>query len=113
MKFADIHWVDLPDRGGREQRGRRPAVIWQDTELFPKLPTVLTIPLTSQMDTLRFGGTQLIQASPVNGLKADSVALVFQLGATDVRRIGAVLGKLTDSDLANVRQIAIKLQKLT
>jgi len=43
LKLGDVHWVELPDRGGREQRGRRPAVIWQDTATFPLLPTVLII----------------------------------------------------------------------
>ena len=30
MTVGDIHWVDLPAETGREQRGRRPAVILQD-----------------------------------------------------------------------------------
>jgi mRNA-degrading endonuclease toxin of MazEF toxin-antitoxin module len=76
MKFGEIHWVDLPDRGGREQRGRRPAVIWQDTDSF-HLPTILIIPLTTKLDALRFGGAALIQPSPVSGLSAPSAALVF------------------------------------
>ena len=85
MNHGDVYWVDLPDRGGREQRGRRPAIIWQDTTAFPRLPTVLIIPLSSQQDTLRFGGTVLLQPTATNGLTVASVALVFQLGACDVR----------------------------
>jgi len=30
MKVGDIHWVELPNVGGREQAGRRPAIILQD-----------------------------------------------------------------------------------
>jgi len=113
MKYGDVLWVDLPDRGGREQRGRRPAIIWQDLEAFSNLPTVLIIPLTAQMDTLRFAGTLPIQPSPENGLRAPSVALVFQLGACDVRRMGERLGQLDDTDLARVRELVMKLQKLS
>lgn len=112
MKHGDVFWVDLPDRGGREQRGRRPAIIWQDTAAFPRLPTVLIIPLSAQLDTQRFAGTQLIKPSATNGLTVPSVALVFQLGACDVRRIGQRLGWLDQTDLDKIRDIAAKLQKL-
>ena len=112
MKHGDVFWVDLPDRGGREQRGRRPAIIWQDTSAFPRLPTVLIIPLSAQLDTLRFAGTVLLKPSPANGLAVPSVALVFQLGACDVRRIGERLGQLDETELSKVRDIALRIQKL-
>jgi mRNA-degrading endonuclease toxin of MazEF toxin-antitoxin module len=112
VKHGDVFWVDLPDRGGREQRGRRPAIIWQDTSAFPRLPTVLIIPLSAQLDTLRFAGTVLVQPSAANGLAVPSVALVFQLGACDIRRIGQRLGQLDAPDLAKIREIALSLQNL-
>jgi mRNA-degrading endonuclease toxin of MazEF toxin-antitoxin module len=110
MKLGDIHWVELPDRGGREQSGRRPAVIWQDSAAFPLLPTVLVIPLSSQQGALRFGGTVLIQPSTANGLSLPSVALVFQPGACDAKRVGTRLGRLSDAELATVAEVARKLQ---
>jgi mRNA-degrading endonuclease toxin of MazEF toxin-antitoxin module len=54
MRYGEVFWVDLPDQGGREQRGRRPAVIWQNLEAFSGLPTILVIPLTSRLAALRF-----------------------------------------------------------
>jgi mRNA interferase MazF len=112
VKLGDVHSVELPDRGGREQSGRRPAVIWQDSAAFPQLPTTLVIPLSSQRGALRFGGTALVQPSNSNGLSVPSVALVFQLGACDVRRIGPCLGRLSDQDLLTIRDIARRLQGL-
>jgi mRNA interferase MazF len=112
LNHGDIHRVNLPDRGGREQRGRRPAVIWQDTAAFPRLPTVLTIPLTSKLDTQRFAGTYLLQPSPENGLTVSSVALVFQLGAADVARVEDRLGTVGSADMAGLRALAAKIQKL-
>ena len=112
MNYGDVYWVDLPDRGGREQRGRRPAIIWQDTSAFVQLPTVLIIPLTSRLDALRFPATWRIDATPTNGLSDASVALIFQLGASDIRRIRQRLGRLSDSDLQSVQAIAKLLQKL-
>jgi mRNA interferase MazF len=111
MNYGDIYWVDLPDRGGREQRGRRPAVIWQDTVTFP-LPTVLIIPLTGSLSARRFPGTLLIQPSPGNGLSAPSVALAFQLGACDVSRISTRLGQLDPADLTRLQDLAKRLQLL-
>jgi mRNA-degrading endonuclease toxin of MazEF toxin-antitoxin module len=29
MTIGEIHWVELPDAGGREQAGRRPAIVIQ------------------------------------------------------------------------------------
>jgi mRNA-degrading endonuclease toxin of MazEF toxin-antitoxin module len=111
VTYADVFWADLPDRGGREQRGRRPVVIWQDTAQF-RLPTVLVIPLTSRQDTLQYGGTTLIRPTPANGLSAASVALVFQLGACDLRRLGARLGHLDDPDVVTLQDLAKRLQML-
>lgn len=112
MKHGDLFWVDLPDRGGREQRGRRPAIIWQDTDGFPGLPTVLLIPLTSRLAALRFPATVRVEPSSENGLAVPSVALVFQLGASDIGRVRDRLGELSVRDLARVGEIARRLQKL-
>jgi mRNA-degrading endonuclease toxin of MazEF toxin-antitoxin module len=111
VNHGDLYGADLPDRGGREQRGRRPVVIWQDTSQF-RGPTVVVIPLTTKLDTLKFSGTALIRPSSANGLSADSVAPVFQLGACDVRRLSGRLGHLDDPDLAILQDVAKRLQKL-
>ena len=110
MSVGDIHWVDLPAANGREQRGRRPAVVLQDDDYGGNLPVVLVVPLTMARAAMRFAGTTLIRATAENGLRQASVALVFQLRAIDrgriQERIGAVsaevlnamfeeLGKLT------------------
>ena len=112
MRYSDVYWVDLPDRGGREQRGRRPAIIWQDTAAFARLPTVLIVPLTSRLDALRFPATRRINPTPANGLSSPSVALIFQLGAADINRIRERLGRLDESDLQGVQAIAKQLQRL-
>ena len=65
MNVGDLYWVELPSRGGRAQAGRRPAIIAQRPST---LPTILIVPLTSQLDALRFPGTVLVEASKENGL---------------------------------------------
>ena len=79
MSVGDIHWVDLPAADGREQRGRRPAIILQDEAYGCDLPVVLVVPLTTARGATRFAGTTVIHPTPENGLPQVSVALVFQL----------------------------------
>src|SRR5262249_23333048 len=99
------------DRGGHEQRGKRPAVIWQDTDTF-QLPTVLIIPLTGSLAAARFPGTLEIQPSDQNGLSSPSIAMVFQLGACDTSRLGSQLGHLDDPDLLRLQEMAKQIQNL-
>ncbi len=93
MTNGEIHWVELPDTGGREQAGRRPAIVIQNDRYAGSLPTVLVIPLSSAIAALRFSGTALIKTDKTSGLKTDSVALVFQLRAIDRGRIKEKLAK--------------------
>jgi mRNA interferase MazF len=107
MNVGEIHWVELAARGGHAQSGRRPAVIAQTSLL---LPTVLIIPLTSQLDALRFPGTVLVEADQQNGLRRHSVALVFQLTAVDKRFIADRLGQ---ASVAVMEEIWHALDMLT
>jgi len=107
---GDIHWVNLPSVGGREQRGRRPALIIQDEIVGEKLPTVLVVPLTSAQRALRFAGTTVISASAESGLRNDSVALVFQCLAIDRTRVEERMGKASPDERESVLR---ELRKLT
>lgn len=99
MNIGDLHWIEFPARGGHAQAGRRPAIIAQQTST---LPTVLVTPLTSQQDALRFPGTVFVEANSGNGLRHDSVALVFQLTAVDKRYVGNRLGQASDQVMEQI-----------
>ena len=92
MSVGDIHWVALPAANGREQRGRRPAVVFQDDDYGGDLPVVLVVPLTTARAAMRYSGTTLIRPTAENGLRQASVALVFQLRAIDRRRMQERIG---------------------
>lgn len=95
MKRNDLVMVELPPPlggVGREQSGRRPAVVAQDDT--PGLPTLLVAPLTSQLSALRFPHTLRVEPSPENGLSMPSAVLLFQLQVVDKRRILRVVGEL-------------------
>jgi mRNA interferase MazF len=95
VSVGDIHWVDLPAANGREQRGRRPAVMLQDDHYAGTLPVVLVVPLTTTKAAMRFVGTTLIRPTAENGLRQVSVALVFQIRAIDRRRIQERIGTVS------------------
>jgi len=95
VRVGDIHWVDLPAANGREQRGRRPAVVFQDDDDGGDLPVVLGVPLTTARAAMRFSGTTLIRPTAENGLRQASVALGFQLRAIDRRRIQEHIGAVS------------------
>lgn len=95
MSVGDLHWVDLPAVNGREQGGRRPAVVLQDDDYGGNLPVVLVVPLTTARAAMRFAGTTLIRPTAENGLRQASVALVFQLRAIARGRIQERIGTVS------------------
>ena len=102
MKPGDIHWVELPTAGGREQQGRRPAVIVQDDRYGGDLPVVLVVPLTTAGAANRFVGTVTVHPTPENGLRQESIALVFQVRAIDRRRLQEPIGNLDEQTLTAI-----------
>ena len=99
MTVGDLYWVEFPARGGRAQAGRRPAIILQ---MVSTLPTTLLVPLTSQLDALRFPGTILVEPDRDNGLRRPSVALVFQLTAVDSRFVTERMGNVSERVLDEI-----------
>jgi mRNA interferase MazF len=102
MKRGDIHWIGFPPPNGHEQAGRRPAVVLQDEAVAGTLPVVLVVPLTAAVAALRFAGTVAIDPTTANGLRARSVALIFQLRAVDRQRIQEALGSVSAEDLERI-----------
>jgi mRNA interferase MazF len=67
------------------------------------------VPLTTAVSALRFPGTVRIEPSPENGLRAPSIALVFQLRAVDRRRVGNAFGRVGAEGLKEIGAILDKL----
>lgn len=104
MDIGDIYTVEIPPSGGREQAGARPAIIAQAAQFEDQLPTVLIVPLTSQLAAQAFPGTFLVHPDSQNGLSMVSVALVFQLRAIDKRRLKRMIGRLSTAYVAQLGQ---------
>lgn len=98
MKKGEIWILDFPSKGAREQRGVRPGLVLADT----KTDLIFTIPLTSNVQALRFPNTVEIKKSEVNGLEKDSVALVFQLQSLDKKRFLTKIGEVEKEPMEKI-----------
>src|SRR5713226_7874209 len=83
MKRGDVFWVDLPLGAGRAQAGLRPAILMQDDEGPQLCPTLVIVPLTSQLAAARFAHTVPLNPGTHSGLRVPSLALVAQVTAVD------------------------------
>ena len=102
MTVGEVRWVELVSTGGHAQKGRRPAVIVQSQKVSTRIPTVLVVPLTSQVGALRFPGKALVEADSDNGLRRASIALVFQLTAVDQIYLRDHLGRVSQTILNEI-----------
>mgnify|MGYP001598140454 CR=1 FL=1 len=108
MRKGEVWLVELPSSGGQEQEGLRPAIIFATTEMG--IATV--IPLTSNLQGLRFQHTYLVEKSEANKLTADSIALIFQLRALDSKRLKKKLGELESKHLSKINDLLAKYLNL-
>ena len=107
MKKGEIWLVELPSADGREQVGSRPAIILAETEVVN-----IILPLTSNIQALRFPHTIEIKPSKKNNLDSISVGLVFQIRALDKKRFKNKLGELDDKNLKEADTMLKKMLNL-
>lgn len=97
IKEGDLWVVDLTLKSyeqkpvGHEQGYQRPCIVLVQNK-FAQISTV--IPLTTSQQVSRFPHTYLIRASSKNGLKKDSVAMIFQLRGISEKRFLSKIGTL-------------------
>ena len=100
MKKGEIWLIEFPKSDGFEQFKTRPAIFLAHEG---RIATV--IPLTSITKSLRFPYTLAIKPSRANGLKKESIALIFQLRGIDKKRLIARLGSLDDQTINKIAEI--------
>ena len=98
MKRGEIWLVELPSTNGYEQSGERPAIILSETEVN----SAIVIPLTSNVQALRFPHTIEVKPSTNNGLHSISVALVFQVRAIDKKRLKKRIGEIDGKTMVEI-----------
>jgi len=112
MERGDIVFVDLPQAkgsAGREQIGKRPALIVHEDATINSFSVIMIVPFTSQLSARRFAYTILVQPSATNGLSVPSALLIFQLRAIDKQRLANKIGQL-ETDV--MKKVDSELKKL-
>ena len=99
---GEIWWAELPMPGGSGPGFRRPLVVVQGNPLNrSRLPTVVCVPLTSNLAWEAAPGNTLIPARS-SGLPKDSIANATQLFAIDRSFLSARVGKLAPKRLEQI-----------
>ena len=106
VEMFDIVQVDLGESFGSEQGGKRPAVIVQNNIGNKYSPTVLIVPMTSEIKKVNMPTHNVMYRTKLNGLDTDSMLLGEQTTAIDKRRILYKRGKLvTDKEKLSVMEV--------
>ena len=105
-KTFDIVEVDYRGNIGSEQLGIRPSVIIQNNRGNAYSPTVIVIPLTTELKKLYIPTHQIIEKSSTNGLDHTSMLLGEQIRSIGKCRILSKRGSLSQD---NERKSAIQV----
>ncbi len=107
MYKGEIWLIDLTDGKGHEQAGQRPGLI-----IGKGNGLITVIPITSAIERANLSFTEIIDCTPQNGLKTDSVALIFQIVSLDQSRFKRKLGDITKEKYHPINGILIEMTKL-
>ncbi|HZF08911.1 MAG TPA: type II toxin-antitoxin system PemK/MazF family toxin [Thermoanaerobaculia bacterium] len=96
---GDIVWAELDPVVGQEQAGRRPVVIVSHDPFNERSGTVIAVALTSQEPRAGFPLTLEIQSAE---LPRRSWVKTSQIRTLSVRRLGAKLGRVSETELDRI-----------
>jgi mRNA interferase MazF len=98
MKYSqrDIVYISLNPTKGREQRGKRPAVIISD-DAFHESGLCIVCPLTSTIRKLP--GNVVVKSDSANKLKNESEILVGHIRSVSQERITSKIGVIQKTQL--------------
>jgi mRNA interferase MazF len=98
LEAGDLIWTDFDPRVGREQSGRRPALVVSPAEFWQASGFAIVCPITSRV---RPFGTSVVLP---DGLAIGGEVLTSHVRSIDTAVRGvAVAGRVPDSVLADVR----------
>ena len=86
IRHGEIHWVMLDPVRGREQRGRRPAVV-VSADSINRLPLLVTVVIgTDALNIPRDYPSNVRVPARESGLPLDTVFMGFQIRSLDLVR---------------------------
>lgn len=102
MKMFDIYYADLSQNTvNSEQGGIRPVIIVQNDIGNKYSPTLIVLPITSEIKKENMPTHCILHRSIKNGLKVDSMVLAEQIRVIDKSRILDYIGYLDNTNEQN------------
>lgn len=101
INMFDIFYADLSDVVKSEQGGKRPVIIIQNDIGNKYSPTVILLPITSEIKKGALSTHCMIHKSKENGLCVDSMVLAEQIRVIDKSRLQGKIGSLKDVNEQN------------
>ena len=102
MKMFDIYYANLSKNTvDSEQGGIRPVIIVQNNIGNTHSPTVIVLPMTSEIKKVNMPTHCIIHKSEKNGLKVDSMILAEQIRVIDKNRLQDYIGYLDNTKEQN------------
>lgn len=101
LRQKDIVYINLDPTSGKEQKGKRPAVIVSGED-FHVSGLVIVCPVTTKIKN--YFGDVILKPDKTNCLKQESEILVGQIRTVDISRCNKKIGHITDEELNKVLQ---------
>lgn len=102
MKMFDIYYADLSKNTvNSEQGGIRPVIVIQNDIGNKYSPTLIVLPITSEIKKENMPTHCILHRSIKNGLKVDSMVLAEQIRVIDKSRILDYIGYLDNANEQN------------
>lgn len=100
VQQKDICWVDLDPIRGKEQSGKRPAVIISGNTMNKNLGIFIICPISTKVKN--YTGCTQVKKDKINNLSVDSEIIMFQVRTVSKERIIKKIGEITDEQLKEV-----------
>ena len=107
MRMFDIYYANLSKNAVQsEQGGIRPVIIIQNDVGNKFSPTVIVLPITSEIKKINLPTHCILHKSDINGLEVDSMVMAEQIRVIDKSRLLDKMGYLDNikeqNDVINV-----------
>ena len=96
---GEIRWADLNPTRGHEQVGLRPVLILSHDIFNERAGTVIAVAITSQPQR---AGFPLTHELDIGDMPKQSWVKISQIRTLSVERIGALIGRASQEELAQV-----------
>jgi mRNA interferase MazF len=105
LRRGEIRLIDLDSTRGNEANKRRPAIIVSNDQANASASgrgkgVITVVPLTS--NTTKIHPFQVLLRSELTGIRLDSKAQAEQVRSVSIERVGALLGRVPASLMAEV-----------